>query len=296
MPDFGALSSLMQTLHQDFVRMYYLMLPVFFGLSVVATWVRSPQGSIEFVDILKRAVISTLLLAAFPDISRAIIFVADGIAERVDHLNGIDNFLRMAQQKAESTSFVKNTILLQFPDLILALLSFVSYLILYIARYLTIAMYHFFWIFYTIAAPLLLLFNLFPSTSQIASNLFRGMIEVACWKIVWSILGAMLIALSFADSYQVEGNYLTLMVMNFVIAISMLMTPSIVKSLVGAGFHGMAPKIAMDAASTMGAVPAKAAMAYRGGSAAFSAGRGFVGGKIANYRAAQETKRKAYRY
>lgn len=296
MPDFGALSTLMQTLHHEFVRIYYLMLPVFFGLSVAVTWIRTPQGSIEFVDVLKRAVISTLLLAAFPDISRAILFVADGVAERVDQLNGIDNFLRMAQQKADETSFVKNTILMQFPDLILAVLSFVSYLILYIARYLTIAMYHFFWIFYTIAAPLLLLFNLFPSTSQISGNLFRGMIEVACWKIVWAILGAMLVALSFADAYQVEGNYLTLMVMNFVIAISMLMTPSIVKSLVGAGFHGLAPKIAMDAASTMAAVPAKAAMAYKGGTAAIGAGRGFVGGKIANYRAAQETKRKAYRY
>jgi hypothetical protein len=289
MPDFNLLGSLVRDLHQEFVRIYYLMLPIFFALSVIVTWVRSPQGSLEFIDVLKRAVISTVLLVALPDISSAIIFVADGIAQRVDQLNGLDTFLRMAQEKSLNFTFVKNTILLQFPDLIIALLSFVSYLILYIARYLTIAMYHFFWIFYMISAPLLLLFNLFPSTSQIAGNLFKGMIEVASWKIVWAILGAMLTALSFGDAYKTEGNYLTLMVMNFVIAISMLMTPSIVKSLVAGGFHSLAGKIGSDAAMTMAAVPAKGAMVLSKGRAAMTATKGFVNSRVANYRSEKQS-------
>jgi hypothetical protein len=296
MPDFGLLGSLMENLHQEFERIYYLMLPIFFAISVVVTWVRSPQGSIEFLDVLKRAVISTVLLVAFPDISRAIIFVADGIAERVDQLNGLDAFLRMAQEKSLNFTFAKNAILLQFPDLIIALLSFVSYLILYIARYLTIAMYHFFWIFYMISSPLLLLFNLFPSTSQVAGNLFKGMIEVASWKIVWAILGAMLTALSFGNAYKTEGNYLTLMVMNFVIAVSMLKTPSIVKALVAGGFHSMADKVGGDAASTMAAVPGKGAMLYTKGRAALSAGGGFINSKVSNYRAEKQRKRDLYRY
>lgn len=296
MPDFGLLGSLMRDLHQEFVRIYYLMLPVFFCLSVVVTWVRTPQGSIEFLDVLKRAVISTVLLVAFPEVSQAIIFIADGIAERVDHLQGLDMFLRMAQEKAMSFTFVKNTLLLQFPDLLISLLAFVSYLILYIARYLTIAMYHFYWIFYMVSAPLLLLFNLFPSTSQISANLFRGMVEVACWKIVWAILGAMLAALSFGDAYQAEGNYLTLMVMNFVIAISMLRTPAIVQSLVGAGFHSMAPKVASDAAMTMAAVPAKGAMVVTKGKMMVGGAKSFVGSRIASYQAEKKKRQDMYRY
>src|SRR6185312_7969446 len=138
-------------------------LPVFFALSIAVTWMRSPHGSIEFIDVLKRAFISTLLLAAFPEISQAIVFIADGIAERIDQVNGLDNFLRMAQEKALSFTFAKNMLLLSFPDLLIAVLAFVSYLILYIARYLTIAMYHFYWIFYMVTAPMLLLFSLFPS-------------------------------------------------------------------------------------------------------------------------------------
>src|SRR6185312_4629062 len=105
MPDFGVLGSLMMNLHEEFVRIYYLMLPVFFALSIAVTWMRSPHGSIEFIDVLKRAFISTLLLAAFPEISQAIVFIADGIAERIDQVNGLDNFLRMAQEKALSFTF-----------------------------------------------------------------------------------------------------------------------------------------------------------------------------------------------
>jgi len=292
MPDFGPLGSLMMNLHDEFVKIYYLMLPVFFALSIAVTWFKSPQGSVEFVDVFKRAFISTLLLAAFPEISQAIIFVADGIAERIDQVNGLDNFIRMAQEKALSFTFVKNVLLLSFPDLLIAILAFVSYLILYIARYLTIAMYHFYWIFYMVTSPLLLLFNLFPGTSQVTANLFKGLVEVASWKIVWAILGAMMTAISFGDAYKAEGNYITLIVMNFIIAVSMLKTSSIVKSLVAGGFHGMANEIGTAAATTMAAVPAKGAMVYSKGKAAAN----FVGNKIESHKAEKQKQKDMYRY
>jgi hypothetical protein len=262
MPQFELLGSLMKDLHIEFVRMYYLMLPVFFALAVAVAWFRSPQGSPEFLDILKRAIISSLLLAAFPEISKAILFIAEGITERIDHMSGIDTVLKMAQAKSEGYSMSLSSALLQFNDLLIATLSFLSYLLLYIARYLMIAMYHFFWAFFIVSAPLLLLFNLFTGTTQITANLFKGMIEVASWKIVWAILGAMLTALSFGDAYQTEGNYLILIVMNFVIAIAMIMTPMIVRSLVGPGLQSMSSAIGPLAVAAMGSVPAKSASAY----------------------------------
>jgi len=287
MPDFGPLGSLMMNLHEEFVRIYYLMLPVFFALSIAVTWVRSPQGSIEFIDVLKRAIVSTLLLAAFPEISGTIIFITDGIAERIDHVNGLDNFMRMAQEKALGFTFARNVLLLSIPDLLIALLAVVSYLILYIARYLTIAMYHFYWIFYMVTAPMLLLFNLFPSTSQIAGNLFKGLVEVASWKIIWAILGSMMTAISFGDAYRAEGNYITLVVMNFVIAIAMLKTPSIVKSLSSGGFHGMAQELGSAAATTMAAVPAKGVMVAKKGQAAMR----IAGGKVESFQSERQKKR-----
>ncbi len=284
MPNFDLLGTLMRDLHQEFVRMYYLMLPVFFALSVVMTWFKSPQGSPDFIDIIKRAVISTLLLVAFPDISKAIIFIADGIAERIDHLNSLDAIIRMAQEKSQNYSFSPTSILLQFNDLLIATLSFLSYLVLYVARYLTIAMYHFFWIFFMISAPLLLLFNMFASTAQITQNLFKGMIEVACWKIVWAILGAMLAALSFGDAYRAEGAYLTLIVMNFVIAIAMLMTPMMVRSLVGSGLQSMSSNIGATSVAAMAAGPARLVKA-RKAQAVIDARREYVNKRVESFKA-----------
>lgn len=255
--DFNLMGSLMKDLHQEFVRMYYLMLPVFFCLSIAVTWIRNPLGSPDFIDVLKRAVVSTLILAAFPEISQTILLIADGIAEKIDGMNSLDTVIRMAQEKSESYSMSPSSLLLQFNDLIVALLSFLSFLLLYIARYLTIAMYHFFWMFYIVSAPLLLLFNLFPSTTNVSANLFRGMIEVASWKIVWAILGAMLVSLSFGDAYKSEGSYLVIIVMNFVIAIAMLATPLLVKSIANQGAQAASSSFAQGAVAAMAAVPTK---------------------------------------
>ncbi len=259
MPEFDVLGPLAKGLHQEFVTIYYLLLPVFFALAVTTQWFKAGRGTTDFLDILKRAIISTLLLVALPDISNAILFIVEGICERIDTVNSLDNIVRMAQEKSKEYSLSTSSILLQFNTLLIAILSFLSYLIVYVARYIMIAMYYFYWIFFMISAPLLLLFNLFSSTSQVTANLFKGMIEVASWKIVWAILGAMLSALSFGDIYQVEGNYITLIVMNFVIAIAMLLTPLLVKSLVGAGAQSASSTLGSMAFGAMVAAPAKVA-------------------------------------
>lgn len=295
MPDFALLGSLMRDLHQEFVNMYYLMLPVFFALAVVVAWFRSPTGSPEFLDIIKRAVIATVLLVAFPDISKAILYVADGVAEKIDKINSLDTMIRMAQEKSEGYTMSVSSVILQFNDLIIATLSFLSYLVLYIARYLTIAMYHFFWILFMVSAPLLLLFNLFEGTQQITKNLFKGMIEVACWKIVWAILGAMLTALSLGDAYRVEGNYLVLIVMNFVIACAMLMTPMMVKSIVGGGLQSMSSTLGAAAVAAMASAPLKAASAVKTSRSAIGGAGNFVQSKINGYRERQEEKRAEHR-
>lgn len=276
MPQFELLGSLARDLHHEFVNMYYLLLPVFFSLAVVVAWFRNPAGSPEFLDIIKRAIIATILLVAFPDISKAILYIADGITEKIDKLNSLDTLIRMAQEKSDNYSMSATSMLLQFNDLIIATLSFLSYLILYIARYLTIAMYHFFWIFFMISAPLLLLFNLFEGTQQITKNLFKGMIEVACWKIVWAILGAMLAALSFGEMYRTEGSYLVIIVMNFVIAVAMLLTPMMVKSLVGGGLQSMSSSIGAASIAAMAAAPGKAAASIRTSRAFINDPKGFA--------------------
>ena len=296
MPQFELLGSLMQDLHREFVHLYYLMLPPFFALAIALNWFRGSSGGFDFIDTLKRAIISTVLLAAFPEISSTIVFIADGIAEKVDQMNSIDAVIRMAQEKSQGYSVSVKSLLIQFDDLIIAGLSFISYLVLYISRYLTLAMYHFFWLFYMVSAPILMLFNLFPGSSQITKNLFKGMIEVCSWKIAWAILGAMLTSLSFGEMYKNEGSYIELIVLNFIIAIAMFATPMIVRSLINSGLESMSSAIGTATAAAMVAAPVKAAQAYSASRNGISGGFNLVRSHFEQRRAEKNRIRKMNHY
>jgi hypothetical protein len=256
MMEFQALGSLVRDMHASIVHIYYMALPVAILLAVAFGYFRS--GAPDYVDTLKRAFVATILLVGFPEISNAIIGVCDGIAQRIDDMSGLDTFIRMAQEKSESYAVAKNVLLLKFNDLFIAVLSFGSFILVYLARYLTIAMYYFFWVFLSAISPLMILFYIFPQTAFITGNLFRGLIQVASWKIVWALLSAMLRALAFGNIYQTEGSYITLIVLNFIIALAMLLTPAIVKSTVGEGTHAMAQSLGAGTVAVMMALPARA--------------------------------------
>ncbi len=255
--EFEVLGSLVRDLHHAISQIYYMALPVAILLAVVMGYLSS--GSINYLDTIRRVFVATILLVAFPDISNAIISVCDGIALKIDDMSGLDTFIRMAQEKAASYSQSKNVLLLRFNDLIIAFFSFCSFVLTYISRYLTIAMYYFFWVFLSAISPILILFYIFPKTAHITGNLFKSLIQVASWKICWAILSAMLRSLSFGNIYATEGSYITLIVLNFVIAIAMLLTPMIVKSVAGEGAHAMAETLGAGAIASMVALPGRVA-------------------------------------
>lgn len=265
MENFELLGALAQKLHMELRNTYYLMLPLFFCISLVVTWLKAPTGGPDFIETVKRAFISTLLLAGFQEITDTILFITSGLAGKISDMQGLDMFLQMAGEKAKSYTVSPTSLVLGFNDLIVASLSFLSYIILYIARFLMVAVYHFSWVFLSLIAPILLLFHIF--SPKMTLNLFKSMIEIASWKVVWAVLSAMLAALPFGNAYATSGNYLTVIVLNFVIAISMLCTPLVVKSLVSGGFTAFADTLGPITAAAMLATPTKAAAVMKVGRA-----------------------------
>lgn len=65
------------------------------------------------------------------------------------------------------------------------------------------------------------------------------------------LLSAMLMSLPLGDIYQVQGSYITLMVMNFIIAIAMLGVPLVIRSLVGSGLTSAAAPLGAGAVALM---------------------------------------------
>jgi hypothetical protein len=261
MDNFAPLGSLLLTLHQEFVNLYYLLLPAFFALALVLDWIRNPAGSPDFLETLKRAIVSTLLVVGFQEMADLILAIASGIADRIGDLSGIDAFIAMAKDKVHSYPSSPISILMGANDMMIAILSFLSYVVVFFARYVIVAVYHFLWVFLCILSPILILFNLFRGTSQITVNLFKGLIEVASYKIVWAVLSAMLTSLAFGNAYLADGGYMTVIVLNFVVALAMLATPLVVHSLVGSGLSSMGQTLATGAVTAMALAPAKAASA-----------------------------------
>ena len=72
---------------------------------------------------------------------------------------------------------------------------------------------------------------LFDSAAGVTKGLFKNMIQIACWPIIWSILSAFLKVLPFASAYDGVGGFVTIITLNLIIAIALLFSPFIVSQL-----------------------------------------------------------------
>lgn len=277
-PNFDVLGSLVRDIHGSLIGVFYLALPAAIVLSVVIGFLQT--GAPDYVGILRRALVAAILLASFPEVSNIILNICDGLAMKIDNMSGLDAIMRMAAEKSQSYSMAKSALLLKFDDLMIAFLSFVSFVLLYVARYLSIALYYFYWILLSAISPILILFYMFPQTAGITKNLYRGLIEVASWKIIWAVQSAMLTALSLGNIYRTEGSYITLIVLNFIIALGMLFTPLVVKSLVGEGLHATSGTFGPMTAAAMMATPARLSALTTKAKSSYTASMKFASEKI----------------
>ncbi len=249
MDNFELLAPTVQRLYYDLKNVYFLILPLFFAIALIITWF---SGSGDFIEKVKRIFIGSILLISFPEITQAILDITNGLADRIDDMSGLENLMQNASAKMKNYQSPTFKSLLVFGDMMISALSYLSYLVLYCARFIMIAIYHFSWSFLTILSPIILLFHVFCPKMTI--NLFKSMIEIASWKVVWAILSVVLKSLSWADVFKLEGHYLTLIVANFVIALCMVATPLVVRSIVGTGFtaftSSLTPIVAMTMVST----------------------------------------------
>lgn len=73
---------------------------------------------------------------------------------------------------------------------------------------------------------------LFESASGLTRGLFKNILQVASWPIIWSVLSAFIKALPFSLVYSVEnGDVVAIAGMNLIFAIALLFTPLLVSQL-----------------------------------------------------------------
>lgn len=73
---------------------------------------------------------------------------------------------------------------------------------------------------------------MFEATSVLTKGLFRNLLQVAAWPIVWSILSAFVKALPFSLVYGAENeDVVAIAGMNLIFAVALLFTPLLVSQL-----------------------------------------------------------------
>ncbi len=227
-------------LHGEMVTIYWMMILPMIVLLIVLEMFKTQDKTPDAGKILVRALASILMLISFKETINLIAFMGDGIAERIDGLAKMPEILQVF-----SDNFNREApALYKVRELFIFLLNFLSYFLAYFGIFVTDALIHFCWSILYVCAPLMILCYIPENTANICKNLYKGLFTVISWKIMWSILGVMLLKLAVQPTTENSENIITTSIINLCIALSILLVPLFTKSLIGDGISSFASGIA----------------------------------------------------
>lgn len=238
MVDVVVLAQEAKRIHEIFQGLFYIFATSLLCVGLLIEYFRWPIGGApNFTSLVGRVLVAALILHAYPEITNAIAALTDAIAHKLGGLNNFDLVLDRMGGKLESLSWSWVSV----KDSIILVISFLTFFLLYFSVHLADAFYIFVWTMLYIFSPLLIALYVLPQTARATSALFKGLIEVACWKIVWSVTATLLWSCALSQINQNGSNisFLTAIGFNVLLAASLLLTPFIVNALSGSGLTKM---------------------------------------------------------
>jgi hypothetical protein len=217
-------------IHGIFEQLFYSLIAFFLILGVVLEYFKLPLGgSPAFLQLVGRVFVAAMMLVAFPEISNFLADLSDSLAQELGDVNNFHLILNRMGDKLQSLSASWVSV----KDVLILSISFLTFFILYIAVYFADACFMYAWTLLYVFSPLLIALFVFPATASATKGLFRSLIEVSCWKCVWSVMATLLWSLSVSD---INGenhniNFLSAIVLNLLLAFSILVTPMLVRAL-----------------------------------------------------------------
>ncbi len=257
MTDMTWLAAEAQKIHTLFSGAFYVLISMLLALGVVLEYFKMPLGQLpSFSQLVGRALIAAVLLHSYPTITNAIADVADAASSQLGDLNNYKLVLdRMGDKVGElSWSWVS------VKDSIILLISFLTFFLLYFSLHIAQAFYLYTWTLLYVFSPILTALFVLPATAPATSALFRSLIEVAAWKIVWAVTATLLwsSALSSINQSGSELSFLGAISFNIILAGSLLLTPFVVHALAGSGLANMTKNVGAVAVGSMAMSPGSA--------------------------------------
>lgn len=229
-----------KTIHSQMVQVYWIMLPALVAFLLVLEMLKGQGQSPNANEIVRRTVISILLLISFGFVVNTIAMLSDGITARIDQTQNLWETIKQMGPNSQGESDG----LFDMRGHVVYFFSIGAYLIAYIGFFASVALMNFVWAILYVCAPLMILCYIPPITAGIVGNLYRGLVSVATWKILWTLLGSLLLKLAITPKDAGIDNVFLSMVMNLLIGVSMLLIPLFTKSLIGDGLQSASAALA----------------------------------------------------
>ena len=210
---FEYLPEVCKELNANMQELYWILIVPFTLITIILEFFKLPEGNPNVSTILKRVVISIILLISFDQCINAIAMVGDGVANRIHGLTQLSDLMKHLEQNYNESEVSW----LKFREAVIFILNLLSYIIAYVGVFVANVLVHFVWSVLYVCSPLMILMYISGRTAFVTSNLYKGLINVVTWKILWSILGVMLLKLATSPAVGDWDNFLTSILVNLCI-------------------------------------------------------------------------------
>ena len=250
MLDFTWLAVEARSIHGLFHGIFYSLVTMLLLVGVFLEYFKFSLGEMpSFGVLVGRAFIAAIMLFSFSEFINTLALVTDSLADQIGDLNKFKLVLARMGEQLDKLSWSWTSV----KQMVIVSLSFLTFFILYISVYLTDALYLYSWTLLYIFSPILIAFYVLPITAGATKALYKSLFVVAAWKVVWSVLATLLWSAALIDLNKLgeEASFLTIVVFNIMLAVSLLFTPVIVNALMSAGISGIAPRMGGAATAAM---------------------------------------------
>jgi len=222
--DINWLAQEAKTLHAIFSNIFLTLTLTLLTIGIIFEYFKMPIGGVpQFGALIGRVFVACILWTAMPEIMNALSSVTDSFVNEIGSLIQFKYVLSKLADKFHDMSFSWVSI----KDSVMIMISYLTFFLLYITVYLADAFFLFTWMMLYVFSPILVGMYVLPVTSGATTKLFRSLIEVCIWKIVWCCLSALLwsMALSKINDPSTQVSFLTAIILNLMLALSVLATP-----------------------------------------------------------------------
>lgn len=250
MLDFNWLATEAKALHLFFGNIFYATIGLILVIGIVLEFFKFPVGGVpSFMPLVGRAFIAAIMFISFPEFLNTVGDLVDVIAKEIGGMNEFKYVLAKMGDQLDRLTWSWTSV----KQMAIVAISFIAFFVLYISVYVTEAIYFYAWTLLYIFSPICFAMYVLPQTENMALGVYRSILKVASWKVIWSVLATLLwsAALIDLDKLGDSTNFLTIILFNLMLAGSLLFTPLISSMLFSGNFASGAAKVGGFATGSM---------------------------------------------